>query len=75
VTTLPPGGDFSVGAIPDGRNAFIAIGAGHAVKVASALGRILGELACEGATPADISGFSFERPILQQADPPKSYMV
>lgn len=73
--TLPPDRDFIVGAVPGRRNAFMAVGAGHAFKFASALGRILSELAGQGATPADISGFSFERPILQQADPPKSYMV
>ncbi|MDQ6781087.1 MAG: N-methyl-L-tryptophan oxidase [Candidatus Eremiobacteraeota bacterium] len=73
--TLPPDRDFIVGAIPGQRHAFMAIGAGHAFKFASALGRILSELACDDATPADISGFSFERPILQQVDPPKSYMV
>lgn len=73
--TLPPDRDFIVDAIPGRSNAFMAIGAGHAFKFASALGRVLSELACDGTTAADISGFSFERPILQQADPPKSYMV
>jgi len=73
--TLPPDRDFIIDRIPGQRDAFLVIGAGHAFKFASALGRILSELACDGATPADISAFSVARPILQLADPPKSYMV
>jgi len=73
--TLPPDRDFIVDKVPGAENAVIAIGAGHAFKFASALGKILSELACDGSTEADISGFSLNRPILQLADPPKSYMV
>ncbi len=73
--TLPPDRDFIIDALPGRRGAFIAIGAGHAFKFASAIGRVLSELACEGATAADISGFRFNRPIFELAEPPKSYMV
>jgi sarcosine oxidase len=52
----------------------MAIGAGHAFKFASLIGRILSELAIDGSTPSDIAPFSITRPILQMRDPPKNYM-
>ena len=35
-----------------------AIGAGHAFKFASVIGRILGELVCDGGTRSEIGAFS-----------------
>jgi sarcosine oxidase len=73
--TLTPDREFVVDRVPGTGNAAIAIGAGHAFKFASVLGRILAELVTEGATPSDISAFSLGRDILTQANPPKNYMV
>lgn len=73
--TLTPDRDFVIDALPEHANVHLAIGAGHAFKFASVIGRILAELAIDGWTPSDLSPFSIERPILQLANPPRSYMV
>lgn len=73
--TLTPDRDFVIDTVPEHPGVAIAIGAGHAFKFASVIGRILSELALEGKTPSDLSGFSLSRPILQQKDPSRSYMV
>lgn len=73
--TLPPDRDFIVDRLPNHPNVSLAIGAGHAFKFASVLGKILADLAVAGQTDANIGAFGFQRPILRLADPPKSYMV
>lgn len=72
--TLTPDRDFVIDRVP-GMGAVCAIGAGHAFKFASVIGRILAELALTDNTPSDISAFRLDRPILQQENPPVSYMV
>jgi sarcosine oxidase len=73
--TLTPDRDFVIDRVPGHDNVAVAIGAGHAFKFASVIGRILSELALDGSTPSDISGFSIERPILRERNPVRSYMV
>lgn len=73
--TLTPDRDFVLDAVPGHPGATIAIGAGHAYKFASVIGRILSELAIDGATPSQLGAFGIGRPLLQMADPPVSYMV
>jgi sarcosine oxidase len=73
--TLTPDRDFVLDRVPGHDNIHVAIGAGHAFKFASALGRILSELAIDGWTPSDLEPFAIDRPILRMANPPKSYMV
>jgi len=73
--TLTPDRDFVIDALPDLPHVYMAIGAGHAFKFASVIGRILSELALQGRTASDISAFRLERPILKMAQPPKTYMV
>jgi sarcosine oxidase len=73
--TLTPDRDFVIDTLPEQRNVHLAIGAGHAFKFASVIGRILSDLSLDGSTPSDLSGFSLQRPILQMAEPPKTYMV
>jgi len=73
--TLTPDRDFVVDAVPDADGVLVAIGAGHAFKFASLIGKTLAELAREGRSAADISPFSIERPILKEKNPPRSYMV
>jgi sarcosine oxidase len=52
----------------------VAIGAGHAFKFASQIGRLLSELALHGASSIDLSSFALDRPILTMKNPPKNYM-
>ena len=73
--TLTPDRDFVLDTIPGHDGVSIAIGAGHAYKFASVIGRILSELAIDGGTPSDVSGFQLSRPVLQLTDPPVNYMV
>lgn len=73
--TLTPDRDFVLDLVPGHEQVAIAIGAGHAFKFASVIGRILSELATEGRTPSDLSPFRITRPILADPNPPRSYMV
>lgn len=73
--TLTPDRDFVIDTLPGHPNIAIAVGAGHAYKFASVIGKTLAELAIHGLTTADISPFKFDRPILQMENPPRSYIV
>jgi sarcosine oxidase len=73
--TLTPDRDFVIDRIPKYDGVAVAIGAGHAFKFASVIGRVLSELIADASTPSDISRFALNRPILQLADPPRAYMV
>jgi sarcosine oxidase len=73
--TLTPDRDFIVDRVPGTENIYTAVGAGHAFKFASLIGRILIDLALDGVTPHDISAFSADRPILGETEPVRSYMV
>ncbi len=73
--TLTPDRDFVIDRVPGHENVCVAIGAGHAFKFASVIGRILSELAIEGRTSSNIAPFSIERPILLEKNPVRSYMV
>jgi len=73
--TLTPDRDFVVDSIAGHPGAVVAIGAGHAFKFASIIGKTLAELVADGKTDADISGFSLSRPILRESNPAKTYMV
>lgn len=73
--TLTPDRDFVIDTLPEHPNVCVAIGAGHAFKFASVIGRVLSELATSGTTSSGIADFAVGRPILQMESPPKSYMV
>jgi sarcosine oxidase len=75
--TMTPDRDFVVDAVPGHPEVLVALGAAHAYKFASALGRILAELAVDGSTPAaaDLAAFRIDRPILREADPARSLLV
>jgi len=73
--TLTPDRDFVIDAVPQAEGVFVAIGAGHAFKFASLIGKTLAELAREGRSVADIAPFTIERPILKEKNPARSYMV
>jgi sarcosine oxidase len=62
--TMPPDRDFIVDTLPGHPNIALAQGAAHGFKFASLLGKILSELAIDGASASDIEAFAFDRPIL-----------
>ena len=75
--TLTPDRDFVVDRLPDAPGVHVALGAAHAFKFASVLGRILSELVVDGATPSagEIAAFTIDRPILLEANPVTSFLV
>ena len=73
--TLTPDRDFVIDAVPESEGVYLAIGAGHAFKFASVIGKTLSELAIEGRTEVNLAPFTIERPILKEKHPAKSYMV
>lgn len=73
--TLTPDRDFVLDVLPDHPNVFVAIGAAHDFKFSSLLGQILADLAVDDATPHDLSPFKINRPILQMANPPRSFLI
>jgi monomeric sarcosine oxidase len=72
--TLTPDRDFVLDTLPGMPEVAVAIGAGHAFKFASVIGRILSELTLDGRTPSDLSAFRLDRPILGEASPRRTYM-
>lgn len=73
--TLTPDRDFVLGRVPGTESIFTVVGAGHAFKFASLLGRILTDLALDGETAHDIAAFRPDRALLRERDPVRSYMV
>jgi sarcosine oxidase len=75
--TLTPDRDFVVDRLPDAPGVVVGLGAAHAFKFASVLGRILVELAIDGSSPSDgeLGAFRIDRPILRATAPPTSWMV
>ncbi len=73
--TLTPDRDFVIDFVPGCPEAVVGIGGGHGYKFASAIGRILAELALDGRTERNIQPFRIDRPILQLENPPANYMV
>jgi sarcosine oxidase len=73
--TLTPDRDFVIDAVPGHPGAFAAVGAGHAFKFASLIGRTLADLAVDGATDVDLEAFRIDRPVLTRSNPPKSFLV
>jgi sarcosine oxidase len=73
--TLTPDRDFVIDALPQNPNCFLAIGAGHAFKFASVIGKVLSELAMQGTTESNIDLFRLDRPILKEKNPHKSFLV
>ncbi|HEX7471525.1 MAG TPA: N-methyl-L-tryptophan oxidase [Candidatus Limnocylindrales bacterium] len=75
--TLTPDRDFVVDRLPDHPNVLVGLGAAHGFKYASVIGRILAELAIDGATASatEIADFRIDRPILLEPHPATSFMV
>ena len=74
---LTPDRDFVIDRLPDHPAVFVALGAAHAFKFSSVLGRVLSELIVDGGTPSagELERFHIDRPLLLAADPPTSFMV
>lgn len=68
IYTMPPDRGFVIDRVPDFPQISVAIGAGHAFKFASLIGRILSELAIEGKSSYDLSAFSLSRPAIANPD-------
>lgn len=62
--TVPPDQHFVLDTLPGTPQISVAIGAGHAYKFASLLGRILSDLAQEGGSRYPIDTFTLGRPAL-----------
>jgi len=75
--TLTPDRDFVVDRIPGHEAVQVVLGSAHAYKFASVLGRILAERAIDGESPSEpeLAGFRIDRPILREADPPRTFVV
>ncbi|HVS13922.1 MAG TPA: N-methyl-L-tryptophan oxidase [Thermoanaerobaculia bacterium] len=73
--TLTPDRDFVIDRVPEHPECMVAIGAGHAYKFASVIGRVLARLALGQEPGFDLEPFRIDRPILLEKDPPKQFMV
>jgi sarcosine oxidase len=73
--TLPPDREFIIDALPRHPNCFVAVGAGHAFKFASVIGKILSEQAIDGSSAGYLEPFKIDRPVLTMANPAKSFLV
>jgi sarcosine oxidase len=62
--TIPPDQHYVIDTVPGARRVSVAVGAGHAYKFASLIGRILADLATTGTTRHPIAGFALDRPAL-----------
>jgi sarcosine oxidase len=73
--TLTPDRDFVLDRLAEHPAVCVAIGAGHAFKFASVLGRALAELALDERSHHALPAFALDRPILRMSSPPTTYMV
>jgi sarcosine oxidase len=71
--TLPPDRDFVLDRLPGHDRVLLAVGAGHAFKFATQIGRVLTELAVGGATAHDIALFRADRGVLGDFDAPRTW--
>jgi sarcosine oxidase len=73
--TMPPDRDFIVDRVPGQDRVLLCVGAGHAFKFSTQLGRVLSDLALDGSTKHDLSLFRADRAILTETDAPRTWMV
>lgn len=73
--TLTPDRDFIIDRVPGSERMSMAVGAGHAFKFASLIGRLLADIAA-GLDPGfDLRSFRADRSILKMENPPRITMV
>ena len=75
--TMTPDRDFVVDAVPGHPDILVCLGSAHAYKFASVLGRVMAELAIDGATPSapELEAFRIDRPILREPDPEGRFAI
>jgi len=73
--TLVPDRDFVLGQVPGHEAVTVGMGAAHGFKFAPTLGRLLAELAVEGASSTDLTAFRLDRPGLTDAGYPAHWLV
>ena len=71
----PAASERLAGFLPGHDRVLVALGAAHGFKFAPVLGRVLADLALQGGTEVDISGFAADRPALTAAEPEARYLV
>jgi sarcosine oxidase len=73
--TLVPDRDFVLGPVPGHEAVLVGMGAAHGFKFAPTFGRLLADLAVEGATGADVTPFRMDRPGLTDASYSTHWLV
>lgn len=73
--TLPPDQNFVLGPLPGEPRVAVFVGAGHAFKFASLLGKILAGLVADGKTSYPVDEFRIDRPALTDPAFVPSYHV
>jgi sarcosine oxidase len=71
--TVPPDQDFVLDTLPEHPQIAVAVGAGHAFKLAALIGRLLADLALDRAPSQPIDAFSITRPALTDPSFPHSF--
>jgi sarcosine oxidase len=66
--TMPRDRNFVIDTLPEHPHIAICVGAGHAYKFTSLLGKILSELALDGRTAYPIAPFTLQRPAITDPD-------
>lgn len=72
--TLTPDRDFVIDSVSGHPNILVGLGAAHAFKFASLIGRTLSELATGQPPSVDLEAFRIDRPVLTVEDPPRTWM-
>jgi sarcosine oxidase len=73
--TIPPDQNFVLDTVPGHPQVSVAVGAGHAYKFASLLGRILRDLALDGRSGYSLETFRLDRPALTDPTFARSFHV
>ena len=72
--TLTPDRDFVIDSVSGHPNILVGLGAAHAFKFASLIGRTLSELATGRPSSVEIEPFRMDRPMLTMEDPPRAWV-
>ncbi|HWE60083.1 MAG TPA: N-methyl-L-tryptophan oxidase [Chloroflexota bacterium] len=71
--TMPPDRNFVIDTLPAYPQVSLALGAAHGFKFSSIIGRVLSELAIDGATSYNVGAFAVDRPIMTMERPPRAF--
>jgi sarcosine oxidase len=72
---LTPDRDFVIDRLPEHPSVTVGLGAGHGFKFAALFGRLLIEMAVDGASSYDLSAFRFDRAALTDPSYVANWMV